>query len=144
MNAKELAQLLNGRQYGDEIGTKECLQAKANGLLVIFGHSDDLIEIRGAFADEVSAYEGAILNLHREGNLDTDVSGCGCSTCNERLEKLAELCVTVICDWDKSGYSWFIEPKHVAFEPFDILEGKNKFCRGVVIETKNLPKIEGL
>lgn len=41
MIAKELAQLLNGRQYGKEITQLEEAEAKRSKLVVLFGYSDD-------------------------------------------------------------------------------------------------------
>ena len=42
MTAKELAELLNGREYGNEITSDEEKLAKESGLVVVFGYSDDM------------------------------------------------------------------------------------------------------
>jgi hypothetical protein len=44
MNAKELAKLLNGREYRKEITKEEIQKAKENNLVIIFGYSDDNLE----------------------------------------------------------------------------------------------------
>lgn len=56
MTKEELAQLLNNREYGFEITEDEEQLAKDNGLVVVFGHSDDCIELRGAIHDEVYGF----------------------------------------------------------------------------------------
>ena len=55
MTAKELAEKLNGREYGNDITDEEATAAKKAGLLVIYGYSDDNIEFRGIIYDERGA-----------------------------------------------------------------------------------------
>ncbi len=57
MNAKQLAAQLNGREYGSEITKEEEAAAKKAGLVVVYGASDDLVELRGAIEEEVGAYD---------------------------------------------------------------------------------------
>lgn len=46
MNAKELAGLLNGREYGTELSHAEEVLASNDGLVVVYGRSDDNMELR--------------------------------------------------------------------------------------------------
>jgi hypothetical protein len=50
------ASKLNGRQYRNEITAEEELEAKEKGFLVVFGASDDLMEVRGVVGDEFNVY----------------------------------------------------------------------------------------
>lgn len=52
MKKEDLAKLLDGREIGSELSGAEEKQAKAAGLVVVFGASDDLMEFRGAINDE--------------------------------------------------------------------------------------------
>ncbi|HET8685200.1 MAG TPA: hypothetical protein VFM18_00895 [Methanosarcina sp.] len=72
MNSKELAALLNGRQYRAEITKDEECQATQNNLVVVFGASDDLMEFRGAIDDELGAWEGTTAYLTKDGLLQND------------------------------------------------------------------------
>ena len=56
MNLKEWAEKLNGREYGDELSYEEGKQLKEDGIIAVFGYSDDNMELEGAFCDELSAY----------------------------------------------------------------------------------------
>ena len=69
MNAKELAAKLNGREYLREITDEEAKQAKASGLVVVYGASDDLIEFRGAIHDEGDCYDGGEILFDSKGVL---------------------------------------------------------------------------
>lgn len=143
MTAKEMASLLNGAEYGSEISSADEVLAKRNGLLVLFGASDDLIELRGVIHDEVGINEerGVTLFLHRGGllkGLDSE-----CEECKLRAARLGMRCAQFDCLWNVNGYSWFISgrtPEH--YEVFDIMENGRKYCRGIVIDVKNLPEVE--
>ncbi len=129
MTKEQLAQRLNGRQYGDEIAKQEEAQAKEGDLVVVFGTSDDLLEFRGAIHDEVGAWEGTEVCLTSDGLLANE-----CHVDCPYFEKLIETTkdkVTAI--WSKDGYSWVIEST-LPYAPFDILEDGEKYCRGIVLE----------
>lgn len=51
MTKEQMAALLNGREYGDEITRAEHQIARASGLVVVFGYSDDNMEVRGAWGE---------------------------------------------------------------------------------------------
>jgi len=63
----ELAALLDGRSYRNEISLEECELAHASGLVVVIGSSDDLIILHGAIHDDVDAYDGGRIELTRSG-----------------------------------------------------------------------------
>lgn len=131
MTKENMAASLNGREMGEEITNSEENLAKDSGLIVIFGYSDDNIELRGVVHDEVGMYDGGVIHLHSKSVFVAH--DCSC-------EK--NKCVAIKCDWDANDYSWFITPpESIPFAPFDILEDGEKFCRGVVIESCHLPKL---
>lgn len=131
MTKEEFASKLNGREYGEEITREEEAQAKASGLVVIFGASDDLMEFRGAIDDEIGAYEGTTAFIAPGGLLQNS----SCDAC-QYFQKARDEAVKVEAIWDKDGYSW-IYKTDIPHATFDILEGDEKYCRGIVLE---LPK----
>jgi len=135
LTKEELATILNGRQYGHEITTEEEAEAKASGLVVIFGASDDLMELRGEIDDEVGAYEGGTAHLNSEGLLTSPDCCDNPDECPYFLKEVARA-KTVEAIWDKDGYSWVYETE-LPQATFDILDGNEKYCRGIVVE---LPK----
>ena len=72
MTKEQLAELLNGNEYRDEMTKEQEQAAKQNNLLVLFGASDDLLEMRGAIRDEVGAYDGGEYALALDGELYAD------------------------------------------------------------------------
>ena len=79
MTAKELSEMLSGRKYGMEITSVEFDRAADAGLVVVYGYSDDNIELAGAIDDEVGAYEGTTIYITHAGvlhKLDCDQDSC--------------------------------------------------------------------
>jgi hypothetical protein len=70
MTHEQLASILTGREIGEEITAKEEAEAKSHGLVVAFGYSDDILELRGAIHDEVGAGGGEDLLIGPEGVLE--------------------------------------------------------------------------
>lgn len=131
MNAKELAEKLNGRNAGDEITKEEAEQAMINNLVVIYGASDDLIEIDGIINDEVCIYGGGDVLF-----LDGDLLRPECDDdCCPHEEKRAERAVSIKAKFDNTGWSF-----DCPFEcsTFDIFEDGEIFCKGIVFDRSDL------
>ena len=127
MNSKDLAALLDGREYGKEITRDEEAQAKADGLVVVYGASDDLMEFGGAISDELGASNGSLAYLTADGMLENACDDDGCPY----FEKIKATAATIKAVWDRDGYSWIYETAipHVTFE---IFEDGETYCRGIV------------
>jgi hypothetical protein len=127
MNKKELAALLNGREYGNEMDRADEFIAKENNLVVVFGRSDDLMEFRGAIDDELSAWEGTTAHIVKSGLLANKCPEDDCPY----YEELKTYAQTITQIWVSEGYSWVYETS-IPHETFDILEDGEKYCRGIV------------
>ena len=60
MNIREVADKLNGIQYGSEgevLTLVYCKELRREGIVVVRGYSDDLLEFDGAISDELGAYD---------------------------------------------------------------------------------------
>lgn len=125
MTAKEFAQKLNGRRYMEEISKEETLAAEENSLVIVFGNSDDLIELRGAIHDEFDAYDGG----------DCFVSPDGRSSGSQEP------------GFTKISARWNNDPKlpcwtyetEIPHETFLILDEDNAYCEGIVFALDNIP-----
>lgn len=127
MTRDELAAKLNGNQYRDEISDAIAREAKAQGLVVVFGASDDLMEFGGAIHDELGAYEGTTAYLTSSGLLQNDCDNDDCP----HFEKLKQSAKTIEACWDKDGYSWIFKTD-IPHSTFEIFEDDEKYCRGIV------------
>lgn len=127
MDAKAFAAILNGNQYTDEITEQQEAIAKENGLVVAFGGSDDLLELRGAIHDEFGAYNGTEIWFVKSKFVD----GHDLATLEAYGVKPDRSIKAIWCP-DGLDTSWLIETADGA--PFDIYEGDELYCRGVVFK----------
>ena len=64
MDLKEFAQMLDGKERGNPQFTKEEIQiANDNGFVIVYGASDDLVELDGAIRDEGDCYGGGKISV---------------------------------------------------------------------------------
>lgn len=141
MTKEEFAALLNGREYGSEITKDEERIAKDAGLLVVFGYSDDNVELRGVLNDELGASSGCTLRISRGTRLlpeieDSDVEVLEKYDVLDGLMAIRQVAHVIEAKWcaEKDGPYWTFETEW-AHATFDIKEGSDKFCRGIVIDT---------
>lgn len=140
MNKEKFAQLLNGRQYGDEITREEEKLAREHGLLVCFGASDDLLEFRGIVYDEVGMYNGGLAFLVKKKGDKIDIMSeydfneaqkiINGNNLSFELPK-----VKIIAEWYPNDLkcAWRIK-SDLPHATFDIMEDDELYCRGIVIE----------
>lgn len=140
MNAHELAKLLNGREYRSEITDQECKSARKSGLLVVFGYSDDLVELRGVINDEVSAYDGTTFQVSKLGLvrswsefLATDPTESDAIDYFEKKRSVST--ITIIAKWGgEPVWSIAVDGTTGDVAEFIIMEDGEPFCRGIVVK----------
>lgn len=138
MTKESLAAELNGREYGDEMTEAEELEAKRAGLVVVFGYSDDNTEFRGAINDELGCYNGGEFKVDQKGVLPEREQIDDDEVLKDYFKR-EENAVTIEALWCKEKhYSWTYKTS-VTHATFDIMEDGGKYCRGIVINLKDLP-----
>lgn len=129
MTAKELASMLNERRIGDELSHEEERNAKESGLVVVFGASDDLMELRGAINDEAGCYDGGEIYLDAEGVF---YAYCEKEDCRPLQQHLCR-CKMIEAVWCEGDWPWSYKTD-IPHETFDIMEDGTPYCRGIVFE----------
>lgn len=137
MTAKELAAVLSGREYGMEISREEEQEAKAAGLVVLYGYSDDSVELRGAIDAEVGAYDGGTIFVTPAGILKEpacdSAENCECPyfTAAKKTAK------TIDAVWGHGGTPWTFETD-IPHETFTVFEDGEAFCIGIVFSMEGV------
>jgi hypothetical protein len=135
--ASEFAASLNGRTRGPELTKDEEAQAKAAGLVVVFGESDDLVELRGAIHDEIGAYDGTTVYLTSAGLVKNECDDEECP----RFKRARQSATTIEALWcaNDQPWSWSFQTTipHATFEIHD--EGE-EFCLGIVFALADVGK----
>lgn len=111
MTPNEFVELyMQNCQYRKELSLMAAAIAEENGLVVVFGASDDLCEIRGAEDDEIDCFDGG----------EATIAGA-----------------KVKINWCKDGYSWTYDTD-IPHECFDVYEDGEKYCRGIVFSISDV------
>ena len=115
MSIKEFAKKINGFEYPARELCKISNEAKEMGFVIIYGMSDDLLEMRGIIDDEIGGCDG----------IKTKVGTAGVKV------------NAVWCPAHKPGTSWeiLVDCPH---EKFNIMEDGDVYCVGVVIHKEHL------
>lgn len=136
MTKEELAERLDGREIGDEMQPCDVQDARTSRLLVVYGESDDLMEFEGVFRAELEAYNGTVAYVNIEAAIEDD-HRCNCEHCD--FGSVLNKCAKIRAKWNDDGpYSWTYETS-LPHATFDVLDGNEKYCRGIVIDAKDLP-----
>lgn len=132
MNACELAKLLNGMNYKVPLLSKEnCDKAKASGLVVVYGASDDLIEFEGAIEDEGDCFEGGNVYINQYGVVPEDEVEDQTDVRKIR----AKWCVEEAANGDVIPWTYETDIPH---ETFMIFDNGEPDCRGIVFHISDL------
>lgn len=138
MNAKELAEALNNTQYPVRIGADLRRKAMDNGLVIIYGASDDLMELDGAIQEELGCYDGCSALFDEKGLLPNREEVLDDSELEEYFARRhnAQSIEALWCKED--GYSWTYKTG-IPHETFEVIDGEEKDCRGIVFSLSDLP-----
>jgi hypothetical protein len=141
MNVKEWAAKLSGVEYdsGFDLG-KYHKELKADGVIIAYGESDDLLEFTGACWSEVGAFEGAEVKIacrsRGEAFIFDEEENRDSAEFN-RSEIAAMQTVKAIRGPEELDAGWLIETE-IPHETFDIMEDGELFCRGVVFSVNDV------
>lgn len=133
---EELAAVLTGREYGSEITSVEISCAKAAGLVVVFGYSDDNVELRGAIDEEIGAYNGTTIRVTPSGIFPEWETFFEDHQYESEFEsyfvaKRAGFREIEACWAAEGGYSWTFKTD-IPHATFEIVEDGEPYCRGIV------------
>jgi len=106
-------------RYGEELTSELEQEAKEKGIVVVFGASDDLMELRGAIYDEVGCYDGGIGYFNEKGVVKNKCVDKDCPNFHKQLDNLK----TIEAVWieNDGDFNWIYETEipHETFEVYD-------------------------
>lgn len=126
MDIKEFAQMLDNRQSSYPPFTKEELRiAQNNGFVIVYGASNDLMELEGAIYDEADYYDGGVVRINKNG------------VSLSKHDKYIEALWYKNVDGTKSDIAWQYNT-NIPHETFMIYEDDEKYCRGIVFRLEDV------
>jgi len=136
MNYKEFADMLTGREAGEETNKEDMKIAKDNRLVVVTGASDDLMEFYGCINDEVGCFNGGSAFVTKKGILVNECDDEDCPYYQDKLDR-GEYHVIEALWCDEEGYSWTYKTD-IPHSTFEIMEDGEHYCRGIVFSIDDL------
>lgn len=115
-------------QYGEFITEEVADAAHDNNLVIVFGYSDDLCELRGGIDDEVGCYNG--------GDVYIDTNNFIIYEDNYGFSK-DKVAGHIKALWDRDGYSW-VYVTDIPHDTFEVYEDGEKYCRGIVFSLDDI------
>ncbi|MDP2217479.1 MAG: hypothetical protein Q8J68_09350 [Methanolobus sp.] len=136
MNAKELATLLDGIEYTG-VTKEHAAIAKENGLVIVYGASDDIVVFEGAIYDDVSCFCGGKAHLDSTGLINNLCDDDRCPYFQAERDKG----VVIQAIWhDKGNPCWTYGTK-IPHETFDMMEDDELYCIGIVFTLKDIQEV---
>jgi len=142
MTKEQLAEKLDGREYLREITKDEEEQAKQAGLVVVFGYSDDNVELRGAIDDEIGAYNGTTITVDQEGIvpswerlIETEVYEAEFEKYFRRKQHAKE--IKAVWNYELDKFAWTFETP-IPHATFAIQEDGVNYCQGIVFSLADI------
>lgn len=138
MTPQQLADQLDGSEYPLRIGKMMIEYARQQGLVIVYGASDDLMEVvAGAIHDEGGCYDGGTLYIDKQGLLpdweqiedDEDEA--------EAYFKRKSIAKQIEAVWNKDSICWQYKTD-IPHATFKIMEDGEVYCIGMVFDIKEL------
>ncbi len=136
MNAYELANELNGKDYPLSIGAELIARAKASGLVIVTGSSDDIISFDGAIDGEGDVYDGGEVLVSPTGvledfdNLESEDEFDAYYAKKANAKPIEEF-------WYKDGVKWSYSTS-IPHETFELFKGGEVICVGLVFSVSGI------
>lgn len=130
---ESVAAELNGIEYPCRIKKDLVEQAKAAGLVIVYGASDDLMEFEGAIYDELGCYEGGDAWVDSKGLLDRGQVDDDDDEAIADFVARKKMARKIQAIWSECGNdaAWTYKTD-IPHATFDVMDEGDTYCRGIV------------
>jgi hypothetical protein len=135
MSIQEVADMLNGIQYGSEgevLTLTFCKELRREGIVVVRGYSDDLVEFDGAISDELGAYDHY---FNEKGLVRNECDDDRCPYFEKMMKDVLYYIKPQWCETKEYCWTYDTNIPHVTF---DVMEDGDKYCKGIVFKLSDL------
>lgn len=128
----ELVEKLNGCDYREGPRKEHEVFAKENNLVIVFGYSDDCIELRGTVVEELGAPGLVYLNASGIINNKCDDDSC------PYFHDMKGRCITIEAEWCKSKDLMWTYKTDIPHMTFQMVEDGEVAAEGIVFSMQDL------
>lgn len=139
-----IADALHGMKYPLRVPKAIAEAARLSGVVIVYGASDDLMELEGAIRDEFGCYDGGTAKVDAQGLLG-DWNSVKYDGEKEEIaewlerEKKAKEIKAIWAPAEPSGANWAYETS-IPHATFDVMEDGEIYCRAIVFNIADLDK----
>lgn len=140
MTPQTMADQLDGREYPFYLGQEEKRFLKQQGLVVVYGASDDLMEFDGAIYDEFECCDVGTATIDKKGLLDSWETAKDNMDTEEEFQAYFDRkrnAKQIEAIWCKDGIAWQYKTD-IPHATFKVMEGGEVYCVGIVFDIKEL------
>lgn len=134
LSPKMVADRMNGREYGNEVTEEEANELDFHGLTVVYGYSDDNVELEGSISDEIGCYDTITIPI-LDGDIlkkcSDDCDDYDCPFWRDALARAKNIRATFTSD------GWKFETDFPC-EKFTIMEDGEVYGEGIVFAMEDL------
>lgn len=146
MNLKEWAEKLNDCEYGNEVSDEDRRNLSEDGVVVVYGYSDDNMEMDGAIYDEYPSYADTIYYWTGNGFVSNDRINEFLDYIDDEYREFYPLLKPLFKNNTERSYIRSIPGKDCQFEYetnipcewFNVMEDGNLYCKGFVFNKNDL------
>ncbi len=137
-----IAEALNGMEYPLTIQKTIADAARISGVVIVYGASDDLMELDGAIRDEFGCYDGGAIKVDAKGvlrdwgSVKDDGDKAEIAEWLER-DKTAKEIKAIWEPAEPTGASWAYETS-IPHTTFDVMEDGQIYCRAIAFNLSDL------
>lgn len=131
LTTKTVADALNGIGYLEEPDKEMREAARAAGIVIVYGCSDDNVELRGAVYDEISAFDGTTFHMTGIGLLANECPDEDCPYFKMAKDSAIPIKAVWHDQGDEEGRAWTYKTD-IPHETFDKYDDGEKWCQGIV------------
>lgn len=115
--------------------------AKDNGIVIVFGASDDLMELRGAIDDEAGVYDGGTVRIDEEGIIPDfeDIDRDEEDVLEDYFKRKygGQEIEAIWCPSDAPDTSWAYKTD-IPHKTFNVMEDDDVYCVGIIFKIEDL------
>lgn len=138
MTPQQFADQLDGSEYPLRIGKMMIEYARQQGLVIVYGASDDLMEVEGAIHGEGDCCDGGTLLIDKQGLLPAWEQVEDDEDEAEAYFKRKDTAKQIEAVWCGEGADWTYKTD-IPHATFQIMEDGEVYCIGMVFDIKELP-----
>lgn len=137
---KKFAKKLNSLnlQRGSVASSSIIDEAIANGIVIVYGYSDDGMVFRGAIDAEFECHNGATCHIDKDGPIGNECSQDDCPYHQEVID----LSSRITSIWSDTGAPAWRYETDIEHQTFDISDDGELWCRGIIFRVDDIDTLK--